>query len=79
MLGIHHNGGRILSAGSEGPGQLPGLLLLNIPVRGCSSTLDTGSPAYSPCSRTTSSVRLGFGFSQPGWRKAGCEGWPGQP
>lgn len=39
------------------------------PVRGCSSTLDTGSPAYSPCSRTTSSVRLGLGFSQPVGRR----------
>lgn len=38
---------------------------LDIPVSGFSSTLDTGSPAYSPCSRTSSSVRLGFGFSQP--------------
>jgi hypothetical protein len=51
---------------------------LDTPVSGFSSTLDTGSPAYSPCSRTTSSVRLGFGFSQPGCkgRCGGQLGWP---
>ena len=50
----------------------------DIPVRGCSSTLETGSPAYSPCSRTTSSVRLGFGFSQPEGSEASSERWLGQ-